>query len=85
MQHLPLTPPVSVQPSVVVAHTPQQLAIQRTMDIDPSRVKSGRSVKGGNAYTVEELRNLARMLNLPSSGNKQVLAERILQVIHART
>ena len=78
---IPLTSPAAVpqQPAtgLAVAYTPQQQVVENIMNIDPTRLNPGRAKKDDNSYTVTQLRAMAGSLNLPKSGNKKELVDRI--------
>jgi hypothetical protein len=82
MKPIPLASPVVVvTQEISVAQTPQQQAVENIMAIDPTRLNPGRAKKDDNSYTVAELRFIAGSINLPKSGNKKTLVERIKAAI----
>jgi hypothetical protein len=55
--------------------------MKNVMAIDVTRLKSERTGKNDTSYKMPELKALAGSLNLPKTGNKKDLVERIKRVI----
>jgi hypothetical protein len=81
MKPVALTSPVAVsqkeETGLAVAYTPQQQVVENIMKIDPARLNPKRARKDDNSYTVKQLRAIAGSINLPKSGNKKELVDRI--------
>lgn len=71
--------------AIVQNYTPYQQAIKTIEQIDVSRLKSTRSNRNRaskySIYKISELKDFAKMLGLPSSGNKDALVASILERI----
>jgi len=81
MTPIPLTSPqiLTQQPTagLAIAYTPKQQVVENLKAIDITRLNAGRAKQGGTSYDVKELRAIAGSLDLPKSGNKKELVERI--------
>ena len=53
--------------------------IQPTIQVDPGRLSAGRTTKTNKFYTVKELKHIAEILGLSTSGNKGQLVQTIRQ------
>jgi len=73
----PRNVPQQQETGIAVAYTPQQQVVENIMQVDPTRLNPDRAKKGDNSYTVAQLRGIAGSLDLPKSGNKKELVERI--------
>jgi len=80
-----LKSPAAVTPQpksgLAVAYTPQHKVLENIKNIDPKRLNSRRARGKDNSYSVPELKELAGKLNLPKSGNKADLVNRIREAI----
>ena len=83
MKPISLTSPVAVTTpnftsGLAVAYTPQQQVVENIKKIDPKKLNPSRARRGDNSYSVPELRAIAGSINLPKSGNKKDLVNRII-------
>ena len=85
MQPIALTSPAAApqhqRTGLAVAYTPKQQVVENIMQIDPKRLNPRRARKDDNSYTVRQLRTIAGSINLPKSGNKKELVDRIKAAI----
>ena len=85
MQPIALTSPMAVsqqqETGLAVAYTPKQQVVENIMKIDPKRLNPRRARKDDNSYAVKQLRAIAGSINLPKSGNKKELVDRIKAAI----
>lgn len=77
----PAAVPESRSTGVAVAYTPQQQVVENIMGIDISKLNTKRATKDNSSYTTKELKAIAGSLNLPKSGTKKELVDRITATI----
>ena len=73
-------PPLMYQPFIQPVSSPVPF-VQPTIQVDPSRLSAGRTTKTNKFYTVKELKRIAAILGLSTSGNKEQLVQKIRQAL----